>query len=253
MQTDEPQSAREARRIELLEERHAVFAEEFDSLDHARSTGRAHAVIMGDSHVGVVRTALQPYDAPPLIPHAWFDPCIVAGATARGLANPFSKTNAMTIFRRRIELAQPWQHLVFQLGDADCGFMIWYRAHEGDIVEELQKSIENYVAFLEEVRDMGYEKLIVMSSPATGGPKKLRRHGVEVSEEDRTALTQRYNAELERRADFYTYVDTTTPTLDAATGMVQRSYIKPNDPHHLSHEPFARLIADRLGPLLTPP
>jgi hypothetical protein len=253
MQTDEPQSIREARRIELLEERLAEFGQDFNSLEHARSTGRAHVVIMGDSHVGVVRAALQPEDTAPLIPHAWFDPVIVAGATARGLANPFSKTNAMTIFRRRIELAEPWQHIVFQIGDADCGFMIWFRATQGDIMEELEKSIENYVAFLDEIHAQGHENLIVMSSPATGGPKKLRRHGIEVSERDRADLTQRYNEEMERHAGAYTFVDTTTPTLDPATGLVMRSFIKPNDPHHLSHEPYAQLIAEKLGPLLIPP
>jgi hypothetical protein len=75
----------------------------------------------------------------------------------------------------------------------------------------------------------------------------------EVSEEDRSALGRAFNEELEKRADFYTYVDVTTGTLDPGTGLVKDEYKDPHDPDHLLSEPWARVVAQELGPLLTPP
>ena len=123
--------------------------------------------VLGDSHMRVFRKEIHPVNAAHLMPHAWFDPCSVVGATARGLANPFSRTNALTIFRRRIELAEPWQPVVFQLGEVDCGFLIWHRAKElgESIDEQFERSIESYLAFMEEVRAQGFEQLFVLSAP----------------------------------------------------------------------------------------
>ncbi len=254
--TREDPATVKARRLEKVEERHAPHGEAFNSLDHARSTGRAHVVCLGDSHVGVICSGLQPDNAAPLMAHAWVDPCSVVGATARGMANPHSRTNALSIFQHRIKLAEVWQQLVFQLGEVDCGYTIWLTAEKrGTSIEELMlTSIDNYVAFLGELHSQGFEELFVLSAPATGDARDMRGHGAEaVSQRDRTDLTLRYNEELERRAGLYEFVDVTTPTLDPATGLVAAAFL--NDPidHHLADEPYGRLTAERLGPLLSPP
>ena len=252
---DPPSELRVARRMQLIERRHAEFGEQFNSIEHARSTGRAHAIFIGDCHLRVIHRAVQTGEATTLIPHAWCDPCIVGGATAHGLANPNSESQAGNIFRRRIEFAEKWQHLVFMLGEADTGFMIWYRTHQlGESIAKLGESLDPYLAFLREVHEQGFEKMIVLSSPATPGHRRIRRQKFEVTQEDRTELTMRWNQELADRAgDMYTYVDVTTPTLDPATGLVKPEYIDPHDQDHLLSEPYGLVIAEQLRPLLTPP
>ena len=253
MLADESLNERAVRRLEIVEKRHAAYGEDFNSIEHARSTGRAHAVCIGDCHLRVIQRALQPPNAPPLMPHVWLDPCIVGGATARGLRNPNSESGAVPVFRRRIELAQPWQHMVFMLGEADTGFQLWYTRHTlGESIEAMHETIDTYVGFLREVHEQGFDKLYVLSVPFTPGLRRIRKVNFEVSQEDRTELGRQYNLEMERRADFYTYVDVTTGTLDPVTGLVAEEYIDPRDPDHLLSEPYARVIADELGPHLTP-
>lgn len=232
-------------------------------MEQARTTGRAHVVCLGDSHLSVFSEERHPVNAAHLMPRAWFDPCTVVGATARGLANPFSRTNALTIFRHRIELAQTWQQVVFQLGEVDCGFLIWQRAAKlGESVEEqFRQSVDNYVSFVDEIRARGFEQLFVLSAPppTTGDNHEWTgsthpRRDLKTSQRDRTELTLRFNEELERRAGVYAYLDVTGPTIDPATGMVGGSFLNEDaSDHHLRPELYGRLIAERLGPLLTPP
>ena len=254
MRQKEPPSARAARRLAIVDKRHEQHGEEFNSLEHARSTGRAHVVCIGDCHLRVVQKALQPFDAPPLLPHVWFDPCIVGGATAYGLANPNSASGAVPVYRRRIELAETWQPLVFMLGEADTGFMLWYQHRVlEETIAAMHTCVERYLTFMREVYEQGFEQLYVLSVPPTPGDRKIRKVNFELSQRDRTELGLRYNAELERLADFYTYVDVTTGTLDPATGLVAEEFIDPRDQDHLLPAPYARVMAKELGPLFAPP
>lgn len=256
---------RDAKLLAHVEERFARNGAAFNSLERARTTGRAHVVCLGDSHLFVFRDDL-PHDqnVTHLVPHAWFDTCIVTGATARGLVNPFSYTNALNVYRRRIELAEPWQPVVFQVGEVDCGFLIWFRARkQGEPVDEqLRHSIESYVGFIGEVRARGFEQLYVLSAPLPTmrdghewqGSARARTAIRDVPQRDRTELTRRYNAELARLAGDYEFVDVTEPTLDATTGLISDAYVNPSqDDHHLAVEPYSRLVAERLGPRLHPP
>jgi len=262
-ETASDSSTRDAQWLERLEEQHAAYGETFNSVERARAAGQAHVVCLGDSHLSVFHKPRHPVNAAHLMPHVWFDSCTIVGATARGLTNPFSRTNALTIFRRRIELAQTWQQVVFQLGEVDCGFLIWQRAKKlGESVEEqFRQSVDNYVAFVEEIRSRGFAQLFVLSAPppTTGDDHEWRgdthpRRNIEISQRDRTDLTLRFNEELERMAGVYTFVDVTGPTMDPATSLVAPSFVNEDrTDHHLGPEPYGRLIAERLGPLLTPP
>ena len=263
MTEQEVPSARELRWIAQVAERFAAHGELFNSLETARAMRRAHVVCLGDSHLSVFYAGLHPDIALHQLGHVWFDPCMVMGATARGLANPFSQTNALNIFRRRLELAKAWQPVVLQLGEVDCGFLIWHQAQQLDEpVESLfEQTLENYAAFLREVRAGGFEQLFVLSVPlptiAKAEAWKGRLHprrSIDVAQRDRTDLTLRFNAELARRADGFTFLDVTEPTLDPATGLVAPGWVRSNPAdHHLAPEPYGRLIADRLGPRLGPP
>ncbi len=63
-----------------------------------------------------------------LLPPYFFECRIVGGATLQGLANPYSKTNAIQVFTQYlVQNQKPHKALIFQLGEVDCGFLIWYR------------------------------------------------------------------------------------------------------------------------------
>jgi hypothetical protein len=155
---------------------------------------------------------------------------------------------------KRIELAQRWQPLMFSVGEADTGFMIWNKIQKGrgEKYELLETSIEHYLTFLRGVKEQGFDKIIVFSSTATSGDRYLDA-GIHNPVGERTELTLRYNDELAQRADFFTFVDITTPTLDPETRLLSEAFIDPEDLDHVAAQPWARVTAELLGPLLTPP
>jgi hypothetical protein len=196
------------------------------------------------------------------MPRTRFSICSVGGATAQGIANPNSKTDALRIFTERAHAAQDWQDLVFSLGEVDCGFLIWYRAakYGTPVDEQLHRSIENYVSFLAGIPQSPRRRVFVLSAflptIADGqdwGEVANARREVTASQQERTAITLQYNALLEdaARSNSFEFVDVTTGHRDAATGLVDRRFLNP-DPldHHLADGPFGQLIAEQLGAAL---
>jgi hypothetical protein len=182
--------------------------------------------------------------------------CAVRGATAQGLHNPNSQTDALAKFQIRCDEAKAWQHLVFLLGEVDCGFVIWYRAekHGVSIDSQVEHSLTAYVGLLERQIDRGHEP-IVLSVPLPTirdgqdwGEVANARREVKASLVDRTGLTLEYNRRLREACTRIgaVWVDATTPTLDPDTGVVKDSYRHANpEDHHLDLEAYARLLAER--------
>lgn len=73
----------------------------------------------------------------------------VGGATAQGMVNPNSKTNALQIFQEKIK-NNTYKHIFIQLGEVDCGFVIWYRAKKySETIEfQMERSLKNYFSFV---------------------------------------------------------------------------------------------------------
>ena len=80
--------------------------------------------VFGDSHTEV----FQHIHSNSLIPYCTFKVIMVGGATAQGMRNPNSKTNALNVFRQELNSVHPKSKLIFLLGEVDTGFVIWYRA-----------------------------------------------------------------------------------------------------------------------------
>jgi hypothetical protein len=224
----------------------------------ARLTGHDHVVCIGDSVLDVFSSIASRR----LIRRTRFSVCSVGGATAQGIMNPNSKTDALRIFTERAIAARDWQDLVFSLGEVDCGFLIWYRAakYGTPVEEQLHRSIENYVSFLSRVPTSPMRRVFVLSAflptIADGqdwGEVANARRDVTASQRDRTALTLEYNALLEAaaRSNSFEFVDVTTGHLDPVTGLVDRRFLNP-DPldHHLAEGPYGELIASQLGAAL---
>jgi hypothetical protein len=102
------------------------------------------------------------------VPGHSLKPFFVDGPTASGVSNPNSVTRSMALFTRRLERAKLWQHVLVQLGEVDCGFVIWHRAerHGISVDEQLERTQGSYVAFLANVLEMGFPHVVVLSAPA---------------------------------------------------------------------------------------
>jgi DNA-binding transcriptional regulator YdaS (Cro superfamily) len=226
----------------------------FDSRLVARLTRKAHVLALGDSHVNVMRHVRRD--------DASFRVLMIEGATASGITNPNSKTNASNIYRERVQRAKPWQHVLVQLGEVDCGFVIWHRAqrHGIGIEEQLEQTLDNYEQILTFTRDRGFASVMVMAVPLptiTDYPSmwaeiaNLRKE-VTATQQERTELTIRFNEHLRERCARLglVFVDSASDQLDPATQLVKASLLRPDDrDHHLADAPYAALIERTLPAL----
>ena len=211
----------------------------------------------GDSHLRTPHHAWQ---------QGWFGALgcrftLVGGATAVGLRHPSSRTQALQAWEQALLPCQPDVVPVFQLGEVDCGFVIWLRAqrHQEDIDEQLEASLDAYGRFLCRMRDAGYRDLIVTSAmlptlrdgELDGQVAHLRE--VTVSLAERTALTHRYNAGLAAlcRREGLRYLDFTPDLRDTRSGLLHDRWRHPDpgDPH-LDERRGGRLWVERLTALL---
>ena len=78
-------------------------------------------LVFGDSHSMVFRYCNNKQNK------FKFHVCEVGGATALGLVNPNSKTNALPIFSNKIRNSNSkmFKKVFLMLGEVDCGFVIW--------------------------------------------------------------------------------------------------------------------------------
>lgn len=223
----------------------------FDSRLVARLARREHVICLGDSHVQVMRHVH--------VPGFWFRPEPLEGATASGILNPNSKTHAFSTFTERLVRAKPWQHVLLQLGEVDCGFVIWHRAqrHGLSVDEQLQTTLENYEKFIGHIRALGLRSMMVLSAPLPtitdypsdwGEVANLRKE-ITATQQERTDLTIRFNDGVARICARLgvRFVDATTDQLDAETGLIAREFVRASTlDHHLADEPYAALIATRI-------
>ncbi len=240
------------RRLLWSEGRRAAQIWFFNRRGLARARGREHVLCLGDSHVGVMRHVR--------VPGVWFQAEPLGGATASGILNPNSTTGSLTTFTKRLSRAKPWQEVLLQLGEVDCGFLIWHRAQRKGLSldEQLANSLDSYASFIERVAGMGFARLTVLSVPLptisdlrsewTGQVANMRRE-VTATKAERTALTLRFNRGLEQRcaALGVLFVDATSGQLDPSTGLIDPGFLRKNNRnHHLAQGPYSRLISAQL-------
>ena len=210
-------------------------------------------LFLGDSHLETIKWGA---DNGFLYGESEF--CIVPGATAVGMRNPNSITNALAIFREaslpQIQGATPVVHL----GEVDCGFVIWWRAKKlGESIDtQLLEAVEAYFEFIDSLIEAGYRTVVVtgatMPTIIDGqdwGDVANKRREVSASLSERIALTKSYNAELRKSAErrklpFLDISDTITDS----SGAVSAEFRNP-DPldHHLNKETAGIVWASRLN------
>ncbi|HET7615431.1 MAG TPA: hypothetical protein VFK27_00645 [Bacillales bacterium] len=183
---------------------------------------------------------------------------VVGGATALGMVNPNSKTQALNKFKHKIAAIPKEHYLAFLLGEVDCGFVIWYRAEKyGEPVErQLNESLRNYFTFLSALKRNGYNRLLVASAPLptiedgqNWGEVANKRSEVKASLRDRTELTFKYNEKLKQYCaeNGIMYVDTQSATTDPDTGLVSKHFLNRNPfDHHLENGKIAPVVYEEL-------
>ncbi|MBB3980409.1 hypothetical protein GGR44_000040 [Sphingobium fontiphilum] len=207
-------------------------------------------LFLGDSHVTCLKAPASEgrftgYDARVLL---------VAGATAVGLRHPTSKTQALLRFRKELLPFQPDTIPVYQLGEVDCGFVIWVRAQRyGESVQQqLDASLTAYLDFLSQMQAAGYARQIVTAAtlptigddPAVLGEVHVLRQEVKASQRQRTDLTLDYNRRLAEGCGErgITFLDIAALMMDPATGLFREDlkHVEPGD-HHIHPEKGADL------------
>lgn len=189
----------------------------------------------------------------------------VPGATSIGLRNPESQTHAVVRFKEALLPARPDAIPVIQLGEVDCGFVIWWRTQKhGDCVErQLEESAAAYSTFVDELLAGGYPTLVLTGAVLptirdgqTWGQVARARHEVTATLRQRTDLTHRYNARLREMAETrgLPFVDITPRITDLDTGLVADAFRSPNPrDHHLHPIRSAEVWAEALNALDLPP
>ena len=207
-------------------------------------------VALGDSHL----EGLQQADNWGLLrAEARF--CIVPGATAVGLRNPNSLTDAVNIFRDFVATLPRDACLLVHLGEVDCGFVIWWRSQQlGESVQkQFEESLAAYRGFLDYLRALGFHRICLTGASLPtikdgaylGRVANLRRE-VRASLAERTELTLRYNQALHRMAmEFgYRFFDIADGVLNVAKGIACEHFLN-SDPanHHLDPQKVAGIWA----------
>ncbi|OYD81040.1 hypothetical protein [Azospirillum brasilense] len=190
---------------------------------------------------------------------------LVPGATSIGLRNPESQTHAVALFKEALLPALADAIPVIQLGEVDCGFVIWWRAQKhGDCVErQLADSVAACAAFVDDLLDAGYPTLVLTGAVLptirdgqSRGKVARARHEVTATLRQRTELTHRYNARLRHEAEArgLPFVDITPRITDPESGLVAEEFRNRNPrDHHLEPVRAAEVWAEALNRLDLPP
>lgn len=213
-------------------------------------------LVCGDSHTGVFRyiNAKQSKFK--------FNICEVGGATALGLVNPNSKTNALPIFSKKIQTTSA-KKILIMLGEVDCGFIIWVRSKRYNISvdHQINESIQNLFNFIQKhVIDTNKYKnndIIIAGSVLPtirdNADKNLlggARREVDASQQLRTLKTLEYNTILKNKCNDcgYTYIDITEDIIDKNENIVKSMYLNKNPhDHHLDNEKTYKLWISQLN------
>lgn len=207
---------------------------------------------LGDSHIAIFNEGCLRKR----LPFAQFHTVRVDGATASGLPNPNSKTQAGAIFMDALKKIQDGGVVIVCLGEVDIGFVVWLRAERPNetLLRAFFKTVNHYKSFLQSIATRC--KLVVLSAPLptirdhdlTTIVGNLRRE-VKATQKDRTRLTVLFNKYIERycHAANIDYISLDADCMDSMTGIIKEEFRHPDKTnHHYSPVPYGVTIAGKL-------
>lgn len=231
---------------ELRRARHALLNTE-QKLDEAKMQ---EILILGDSHSPIFNHPLFKEKFPNLA----FNILTVIGATASGLENPNTTTQAYPVFREAVRQSAAKQVIVM-LGEVDTGFVIWYRAqkYQESVATMMDKAIASYSRFLSEL-NRNFE-VVCISTPLPTiqdgndwGEIANARREVTASQVERTALTLEFNRIMQtyctQNGISYIMLD----DLSLGDGGIVKAELLNSDSndHHYDPEQYSRLLVEGL-------
>ena len=207
-------------------------------------------LILGDSHSPIFNHPLFKEKFPNLV----FNVLTVIGATASGLENPNSTTQAYPVFREAVRQTAAKQ-IIVMLGEVDTGFVIWYRAqkYQESVAALMDKAIASYSRFLSEL-NRSFE-VVCISTPLPTiqddndwGDIANARREVTASQVERTALTLEFNRIMQ---EFCLQNDIRYIMLDnlslGDSGIVKAELLNSDcNNHHYDSEQYSRLLVEGL-------
>lgn len=207
--------------------------------------------VFGDSHAEVFKRL----NSKEYFRITRFDVCWVGGATAQGLRNPNSKTDALKIYKDKIQsIKKKKSKLIFLLGEVDTGFVIWYRAHKynENVEVQLQNSLSTFFEFIEWVQNEGFLNLYVMSVPLPTikdgqnfGDVANARSEIKATQLQRTELTLKYNQLLKENSEKvgYKFISTDKYLMNPETNLIFDKFLnKDRTNHHLDEDQYSEII-----------
>jgi len=207
---------------------------------------------IGDSHTEIFNYI----NSEVLLPGHFFNTLVVHGATCSGIDNPNSKTNTMGIFEQYIKNHNLKNETVLvQLGEVDCGFVIWYRAQKYGIStkEQLVITLQKYQKFIDQLA-IESKRVIVMSAvPPTivdgqaFGEVANKRKEILATRKERTYLTREFNLKMHGfcSENKYFFMNLDPILIDVHTGVIKKEYLN-EDPldHHLNNRSLAPIVLE---------
>lgn len=183
----------------------------------------------------------------------------VPGATALGLVNPNSKTNALKEFEIFLENINKRSRLIILIGEVDTGFLIWYRNQKLglSIESQLNASLYNLESFIAKQKLKGFHDIVLLSVPLPSiidnqswGEIANARKDVKASQIERTKLTLQYNLKLKSLAERIKtgYINLDNYLLNKQTDIIKQLFLNPDpNDHHLNNEEYSKIIIDALS------
>ena len=212
-------------------------------------------LVLGDSHIWV----FYHWWFKVRLPTKTFEICAVRGATASGLENPDSKTQAGEEFDVALSSRKFDKRIIVLLGEVDTGFVIWYRAvkYNAAVSEMLNQAIMNYGQLLSKAKQYG--DVVVISTPLPTiedgndwGDVAISRREIKATLRERMALTLEFNQAIDSycKENGMTFIPLDSKSLgDDGLVHVKLRNKNPLD-HHYDPFNYARLLASKLSRVL---
>ncbi len=209
-------------------------------------------LILGDSHAKVFRYPMLRFR----LWQKYLNVVSVGAATASGLENPNSKTQAFQQFDRALDTTRA-KKVVVMLGEVDTGFVIWYRAakYGVPVADALTKTLTTYQQFLQKIKVRGLLPICISAPLPTiqddndWGEIANQRKSVTATQRERTELTLKFNRKMELfcAAESITYLNLDGESL-GEDGLVKAVLLNKNAlDHHYDKRVFAAMLAKPVG------
>jgi hypothetical protein len=219
-----------------------------------RAVGMRTLVCLGDSHLRPVRILRRER----MLPRTAIQLVVVSGASATGIGNLDSETQALRRFRAATARLGRASTVLVSLGEVDVGFLAFARVQGrgGSVRAHADVAFEGYVGFLEaEILRRGARLLVLSVTPPTvqdystwTDQQNARRH-LEASWAERAELTGEWNDRLGSwcEANGAVWLDMTPHVTEPGTMQVRPEWLNPGpDEQHLHPHRQAALLAKLL-------